>query len=144
MALAAGWIWSRRPDERSEAVKREFEPPNPLELRAAFLFAIFFLAMLVVTHLTVVHLGRAGIYGLAAIMGVTDVDPFIMGMTQSTPSLTPLAVASASILIAAAGNNALKGIYAYAMADRKTGIQSLCLLIGLAALGVAPLLWLPA
>ena len=144
VALAAGWIWSRRPDERSEAVKREFEPPNPLELRAAFLFAIFFLAMLVVTHLTVVHLGRAGIYGLAAIMGVTDVDPFIMGMTQSTPSLTPLAVASASILIAAAGNNALKGIYAYAMADRKTGIQSLCLLVGLAALGVALLLWLPA
>jgi hypothetical protein len=77
-------------------------------------------------------------------MGVTDVDPFIMGMTQSTPSLTPLAVASASILIAAAGNNALKGIYAYAMADRKTGIQSLCLLVGLAALGVALLLWLPA
>ena len=144
MALAAGWIWSRRPDDRSEAVKREFEPANPLELRAAFLFAILFLATLVVTHLTVVHLGRAGVYGLAAIMGVTDVDPFIMGMTQATPGLTPLAMASASILIAAASNNLVKGIYAYAIADRKTGIQSLCLLVGLAALGVAPLLWLPA
>lgn len=144
MALAAGWIWSRRPDDRSEAVKREFEPANPLELRAAFLFAILFLATLVVTHLTVVHLGRAGVYGLAAIMGVTDVDPFIMGMTQATPGLTPLAMASASILIAAASNNLVKGIYAYALADRKTGIQSLCLLVGLAALGVAPLLWLPA
>jgi uncharacterized membrane protein (DUF4010 family) len=144
MALAAGWIWSRRPDDRSEAVKREFEPANPLELRAAFLFAILFLATLVVTHLTVEHLGRAGVYGLAAIMGVTDVDPFIMGMTQATPGLTPLAMASASILIAAASNNLVKGIYAYAMADRKTGTQSLCLLVGLAALGVAPLLWLPA
>jgi len=98
----------------------------------------------VVTHLAVVYLGRAGVYGLAAIMGVTDVDPFIMGITQSTPALTSLAVASASILIAAASNNAVKGIYAYAMADRKTGVQSLCLLIGLAALGLAPLLWLPA
>ena len=144
VALAVGWIWSRWPDDRSEAVKREFEPANPLELRAAFLFAILFLATLVVTHLTVVHLGRAGVYGLAAIMGVTDVDPFIMGITQSTPALTPLTLASASILIAAASNNLVKGIYAYAMADRKTGIQSLCLLIGLAALGLAPLLWLPA
>jgi uncharacterized membrane protein (DUF4010 family) len=142
MALAAGWIWSRWPDDRSEAVKREFEPANPLELRAAFLFAILFLATLVVTHLTLVHLGRAGLYGLAAIMGVTDVDPFIMGITQATPGLTPLAMASASILIAAASNNLVKGIYAYAMADRKTGTHSLCLLIGLAALGFAPLLWL--
>ena len=144
VALAVGWTWSRRPDARSEAVKREFEPANPLELRAAFLFAILFLALLVVTHLTVVHLGRAGVYGLAAIMGVADVDPFIMGITQLTPSLTPLTVASASILIAAASNNVVKGIYAYAFADRKTGIQSLCLLVGLAALGLTPLLWLPA
>jgi len=53
-------------------------------------------------------------------------------------------MASASILIAAASNNLAKGIYAYAMADRKTGMQNLCLLVGLAALGVAPLFWLPA
>jgi len=143
-ALAAGWIWSRQPDDHSEEVKREFEPANPLELRAAFLFAILFLAMLVVTHLAVEHLGRAGVYGLAAIMGITDVDPFIMGITQATPALTPLGVGSASIVIAAASNNLVKGIYAYAMADRKTGIRSLCLLLGLAALGLAPLLWLPA
>jgi uncharacterized membrane protein (DUF4010 family) len=144
VALAAGWFWSRRPDDRSEAVKREFEPENPLELRAAFLFAVLFLATLVITHLVVAHLGRAGVYGLAAIMGVTDVDPFIMGITQATPTITPLAMASASILIAAASNNLVKGIYAYAMADHKTGIQSLSLLAGLAALGLIPLLWLQA
>jgi hypothetical protein len=72
------------------------------------------------------------------------VDPFIMGITQATPALTPLAMASASILIATASNNLVKGIYAFAIADRKTGIQGLCLLMGLAALGLAPLLWLTA
>jgi uncharacterized membrane protein (DUF4010 family) len=144
LALLVGWIWSRRPDASSGAIKREFEPANPLELRAAFLFAVFFLATLIATHLVVVHLGRAGVYALAAIMGVTDVDPFIMGMTQATPTLTPLTVASASVLIAAASNNVVKGIYAYSTADRKTGTQSLCLLIGLAALGLVPLLWLSA
>jgi len=144
LALSVGWIWSRQPDASSETVKREFEPANPLELRAAFLFAFLFLAILVATHITVVYLGKAGVYTLAAIMGVSDVDPFIMGMTQATPMLTPLGLASASILIAAASNNVVKGIYAYAMADRKTGTPSLYLLIGLAALGLAPLLWLSA
>ena len=38
--------------------------------------------MLVATQLAVTYLGRAGVNALAAIMGVTDVDPFIMGMTQ--------------------------------------------------------------
>jgi uncharacterized membrane protein (DUF4010 family) len=144
LALAVGWIWSLRPDGSSEAIKREFEPANPLELRAAFLFGVFFLAILIATHLTVVYVGRGGVYALAAIMGVADVDPFIMGMTQATPTPTPLALASASILIAGASNNVVKGIYAYAMADRKTGTESLCLMMGLGVLGLVPLLWLLA
>ena len=75
-------------------------------------------------------------------MGVTDVDPFIMGMTQAAGSLTPLKVAGAAVLIAAASNNLMKGIYAYSLADRKTGIQSFALLTALAALGLVPLLWI--
>ena len=54
-------------------------------------------------------------------MGVTDVDPFIMGMTQAAGTLTPLKVAAGAVLIAAASNNLIKGIYAYSLADRKTG-----------------------
>jgi len=141
LAIAVGLIWSRRPDVRTAAVKREFEPNNPLELRAAFLFAILFLAMLVFTQLAVTHLGTAGVDTLAAIMGITDVDPFIMGMTQAAGSLTPLKVAAAAVLIAAASNNLMKGIYACSLADRKTGTQSLSLLTALAALGLVPLLW---
>ena len=142
LGIAVGWIWSRRPDARMDVVKREFEPNNPLELLAAFLFALLFLAMLVATQLAVTYLGRAGVNTLAAIMGVTDVDPFVMGMTQAAGSLTPLKVAGAAVLIAAASNNLMKGIYAYSLADRKTGTQSLSLLIALAALGLVPLFWL--
>jgi hypothetical protein len=64
-----------------------------------------------------------------------------MGMTQSAGSLTPLKVAGAALLIAAASNNFMKGIYAYSLSDRKTGIQSFFLLAALAALGLVPLLW---
>ena len=142
LAIAVGWLWTRRADPSSQAVQRQFEPRNPLELFAAFSFAALFLAMLVATRLAVTYLGKAGVNTLAAIMGVTDVDPFIMGMTQAAGTLTPLKAAAAAVLIAAASNNVVKGIYAYGLADKKTGVQSLVLLAALAALGLVPLLWL--
>jgi uncharacterized membrane protein (DUF4010 family) len=141
-AMAAGWFWSRRPDLKVTDIKREFEPKNPLELMAAFLFAILFLAMLVATQLAVTYLGKAGVNTLAAIMGVADVDPFIMGMTQAAGTLTPLKAAAGAVVIAAASNNLVKGIYSFSFADRKTGTQSLALLATLAALGLVPLFWL--
>lgn len=142
VAVATGWLWSSRPDARASDVKREFEPKNPLELMAAFLFALLFLVMLIATQLAVKYLGRAGVDTLAAVMGVTDVDPFIMGMTQAAGTLTPLREAAAAVLIAASSNNLVKGIYSYSLADRKTGVQSLGLLACLAAMGLAPLLWI--
>ena len=140
--MGLGWLWTRLPDGKEGTVERKFEPNNPLELRAAFFFSALFLAMLIATHLVVTYLGRAGVYSLALLMGCTDVDPFIMGMTQSGGSATPLGVAAAAILIAAASNNLVKGIYAFFLSDRSTGIRSLGLLAGLALAGIAPLLWL--
>ena len=141
-ALGFGWLWSRRADKNTEEVQRQYEPKNPLELLTAFMFAGLFLAMLVITQLAVKYLGTGGVDSLAAIMGVSDVDPFIMGLTQAAGTLTPVNVAAGAILIAAASNNVIKGIYAYSMADKKTGRQALLFLIGLAVAGLTPLIWL--
>ena len=62
-------------------------------------------------------------------------------MTQSAGALTPGPLAAKGILIAIASNNVAKGFYAYAFADRKTGLQSVALLSGMAALSLIPL-WL--
>jgi len=142
VGVGVGWYWSRRPDPSMAAIKREFEPKNPLELVAAFGFAVLFLAMLVATQLAVTYVGRAGVDTLAAIMGVTDVDPFIMGMTQAGGRLTPLQEAAGAVLIAASSNNLVKGIYAYSLAGSKTRGQAFALLAGLAALGLIPLFWI--
>jgi uncharacterized membrane protein (DUF4010 family) len=141
-ALLAGWLWTRLPDTQGGAVAEEFEPKNPLEMSAALFFAGLFLVMLIATHLAVMYLGKAGVYSLAAVMGVSDVDPFIMGMTQEGGKTTPLAVAASAILIAAASNNLMKGLYAYSLSDKKTGRQSLTFLVALALAGLTPLLWL--
>ena len=54
VAIAGGWLWTRRADKNAQATAaRNSEPHNPLELSTAFLFALLFLAMLVVTQLAV-------------------------------------------------------------------------------------------
>lgn len=141
VAVGAGWLWSRVPDGRAGDASEALAPRNPLELGAALLFAVLFLAMLIATHLAVTYLGRVGLYSLAAVMGVTDVDPFIMGITQAGGGTTPLASAATAILIAASSNNLVKAFYAYAVSDRKTGIMSLALLVVLAVAGLVPLAW---
>ncbi len=141
LAGIAGWLWSRVPDGPSEELHRRYQHGNPLELRAAFIFAGLFLSILVITRLVLASFGSGGVYGLAAIMGVTDVDPFIMGMTQSAGVTADLRVSAVAIVIAAAGNNLVKGIYAYAFADRRTGVQSLVFLGSLSLAGLLPLWW---
>jgi uncharacterized membrane protein (DUF4010 family) len=142
LAIAGGFLWARRPDKTRTKLAKEYQPKNPLELRAAFVFAFLFLAMITATQLAVTYMGRAGVNTLAAIMGVTDVDPFILGITQTAGAGTALKLGAEAILIAAASNNFVKGIYAYAFADRKTGRAGLCLLVALGALGLVPLFWI--
>jgi uncharacterized membrane protein (DUF4010 family) len=141
-AVVAGWLWTRIADKNTQQVERESEPKNPLDLMTALFFAGLFLVMLVATQLTVTYLGRAGVNTLAAIMGVSDVDPFIMGLTQAAGTLTPFKEAAAAVAIAASSNNIVKGCYAFSLADRKTGTQALVMLVTLALLGLLPLCWL--
>jgi uncharacterized membrane protein (DUF4010 family) len=140
-ALATGALWARRGGAApAVSAAPAIAARNPLEISAALFFALLFVAMLVVTHLAVTYLGNRGVYTLAAVMGVSDVDPFIMGLTQSAPALTPVAVATAGICIAASSNNVVKGIYALSLGAPRAGRQALAWLLGLALLGLAPLL----
>ncbi len=139
LGIVAGLVLSRLPERRVGAARPAWESKNPLELGAALLFAVVFVVMLVATQLAAAHLGRAGIYGLAALMGVADVDPFIMGLTQSAGANTALPVAASAILITVASNNVVKGIYAFAFADRRTGLIGLGALVALALCSLMPL-----
>ncbi len=142
VSVGGGWLWTRRAEPAAQSAPSELGPKNPLELTAALLFALLFLVMLIATQLAVTYLGRGGVDTLAAIMGLTDGTPFIMGLTQAAGTLTPLKVAAAAILINAASNNIVKGVYAYGIADRKTGVQSLIFMIALTVASLVPLFWL--
>jgi len=98
-ALLGGWMWSRIPDPSSQKSDRKIQPANPLELRAAMLFATLFVAMVIVTHLAIIYLGNKGVYALGGIMGLADVDPFILGIAQSAGHDVPVVVGAAGIVV---------------------------------------------
>ena len=141
-AAATGFLWSRRPNGQREILQRQYKHENPLELRSAFLFAGLFLAILILTKLAFSYMGNRGAYILGAMIGFADVDPFILSMTQSGKATTSLVVSAGAILIAVASNNLAKGIYAFSFGNRRTGVQSVLLLIVLALAGLIPLFWL--
>jgi uncharacterized membrane protein (DUF4010 family) len=141
-----GWLWSlrREPVADNATVKPNDPPGNPLEIKSALLFGVLFVAMLAITHYAVIYLGKAGFYSLAGLMGLSDITPFVMSLTQSVSGLTPLTpvgLAAAGIVISASSNNLVKGFYAYGFADKKTGREGLLLLALFAVLGLAALAW---
>jgi uncharacterized membrane protein (DUF4010 family) len=141
IGVVGGWAWTKRRDAKSETVAAGQPAGNPLEMSAALLFGALFILMLAITHYVLLYLGHAGFYSLAGITGLTDITPFIMSLTQSAKTNTPLELAAAGITIAASSNNLIKGFYARGFADKRTGTEGLILLAVYAAVGLAALAW---
>jgi len=81
--------------------------------------------------------GTSGIYSLAAIVGVTDIDPFVLNLAQGGTSGMPDSALAAAILIAASSNNILKAAYAAFFAGGRATAGSAAVLVLLAIAGVA-------
>ena len=109
---------------------------NPLEVTSAFTFAAIFLVILIATKVVTHRFGDTGVLIMAAIMGAADVDPFILGLTQTVGSTLSIETAALAVVIAAAVNNLMKGIYAMVFGTRRTGRLSLALLGGLGVISL--------
>jgi uncharacterized membrane protein (DUF4010 family) len=110
-------------------------PGNPLELWAAAFFAVLFVAISIASTWVVSRFGASGVYTLAAIVGVTDIDPFVLSIAQGSAASLSQADASIAVLVATASNNLLKAAYAVGFAGWRTGlpgVASLALLSGTA------------
>jgi len=94
------------------------QPPsrnrNPLELGPAALFAALFVATSLLSTWVEGSFGVRGIYALAAVVGVTDIDPFVLNVAQGSAAGLSMAAQAAAVLIAASSNNVLKAGYALA------------------------------
>jgi uncharacterized membrane protein (DUF4010 family) len=116
-------------------------PRNPLELSAAALFAVLFVVISIASSWVKSRFGAAGLDILAAIVGVTDIDPFVLSLAQSVAGPLSPAAAAAATLIATASNNLLKAGYAATFVGLRASLPAAGSLVALAlgALGLA--LW---
>ncbi|MGA8612662.1 MAG: DUF4010 domain-containing protein [Xanthobacteraceae bacterium] len=109
---------------------------NPLEIIPAAIFAALFIATSLASSFAISEFGTSGIYALAAIIGVSDIDPFVLNLVQGgTTGVTNTAIAAA-ILIAASSNNILKAFYAVSFGGGTTA-PSAAALVFLAVVGAA-------
>ena len=109
---------------------------NPLELSSAVIFALMFILMALLTKLALDYRSIIGLKELSFLVGFYDIDPFIISLLQSRLAVSHDEIAAA-VIIATAGNNVLKALYAAVFANRATAWSSGLTLAALAALSMA-------
>ena len=101
-AVVIGMRWS--PEDHAEGPLAA----NPLQLAAALKMALLFQSMLMLVHLAERALGTMGVYGTAAVLGLTDVDALTASMARGLAHSAGLELAAAAIGIGVLTNTALK------------------------------------
>lgn len=134
LLLAAGiyWIGAARHQTEPHALAAS----NPLDLGAAAIFAGLFIVVSVASAWAVVKFGTAGIYVLAAVIGVSDIDPFVLSLAQNGAGQVSVSVGVVAILLAASSNNLLKAAYAVAWSGGRRLIWPVAALTLLAVAGI--------
>lgn len=140
LLMAAGWYWFG-PARRAEPGQAA-GPSNPLELTAAAIFAVVFIVVSIASSWAVATFGTAGIYVLAAIVGVSDIDPFVLSLAQNGAGQMAGGTGVVAILIATSSNNLLKAAYVAGCSGGRGLPGPICALVILAAggLGLAAVL----
>jgi uncharacterized membrane protein (DUF4010 family) len=111
---------------------------NPIELGSALGFAGFLALLFILIRAFETWFGNAGIYGLSALSGISDVDAVSLSLAQATKGNLPLSVGATGIAIAAMVNTAVKAVLASVIGGWKlarwcASILILALLTSLAA-----------
>jgi uncharacterized membrane protein (DUF4010 family) len=112
-------------------------PSNPLQIPTAIIFAVLLVVISVISAWARNTFGQNGILTLSAVVGVTDIDPFVLNIAQGGVAGLSLSVLSAAVLIAASSNNLAKAAYAIGFGGGHAARRPALLLLLLALAGVA-------
>ena len=90
---------------------------NPLEFKTALLFAFLFVLFSVITKYVLQSFGSQGLNVLSFLVGVTDIDPFLLSLFTGKYHIELQEIARAT-LIAISSNNLMKLGYALALGNK--------------------------
>ena len=91
---------------------------NPLEFKTAAVFGLLFVVFAVITDFVQKSYGSSGVTSLAYIVGITDIDPFLLNILQQKSGIEETTIALA-IINATNSNNLLKMIYAIGLSSKE-------------------------
>jgi uncharacterized membrane protein (DUF4010 family) len=121
IAVSAGvglgvYFIKRKPAEAE--IPATTEDKNPLEFKVAIIFTLLFIVFTIVTYYTITYFGVNGLNVLSFIVGMTDIDPFLINLFQGgfNVSIDVIAIATLQAIIS---NNILKTIYAVVLSNKK-------------------------
>ncbi len=97
---------------------KETEAKNPLEFKTALLFALLFLFFSLLTHYVLQWYGHKGLQILSFVVGVTDIDPFLLSLFTGKYQIFLPTLAKA-VLIATLSNNLMKLFYVWSLGSSK-------------------------
>lgn len=103
--IGAFLLWRTRTEEGKPGA---MGLSNPFELGMAVKFAALLAAVVVASKLLQAWVGSAGLYLLATVAGLADVDAISLSMAQMAGHGVPLAVAATAVTIAVFVNTAVK------------------------------------
>ena len=103
--LAIGGLRKESDEERADVPELQ----NPFEIRPAIGFALLFVVLSVATGFVRTTLGDSGLLGLATIVGVSDITPFLLSLIQGAAGSTH--ILTSAIILALMSNTVIKGIY---------------------------------
>jgi uncharacterized membrane protein (DUF4010 family) len=101
----AAWLLYRR--SGATAGPQDVPLRNPFSLTAAAKFALVFAAVLLLVKLTQFYFPGGGVYIVAALAGLTDVDAITLSMAEYAKGNSPT-VAAIAVVIAAISNTVVK------------------------------------
>jgi uncharacterized membrane protein (DUF4010 family) len=133
-AALAVYEW-RRPRARSAKTSLAVLPKNPLQIPTAAIFAALIVVISVISAWVRGAFGEYGILALSAVVGATDIDPFVLNIAQGGVAGMSVAWLCAAVLIAASSNNVAKAAYAIGFAGM-AGRRPAIMLVALALLGL--------
>jgi len=91
---------------------------NPLEFKAALIFTLIFVLFTFLTQFTIKHYGNTGLSALSFIVGISDIDPFLLNIFQVKYDVT-IHLISILTFQAIISNNLAKMCYACFFSGRK-------------------------
>jgi len=131
----AALIW--REKEANKAVQNLSHLISPLELKSALFFGAFLVLVLLLGKAAVHYYGEIGVYMLALLSGIADVDPINLTLSKMSRTDLPINVAVLGIVIAASTNTLVKAGLAVAVGGRKMFLKVALPLLITASAGLA-------